>query len=498
MNESTLNYLSVLRPFFAQVSALASESPTLAAQASIYGQLVDHMYIQLSVLPLLKKETLILLNKALQILEGQFERYVTASDHTVADEVAIRELVLQVITLTESGDPLHFDQCLQRLVRLQNKLLFVDDQGVTQCAKSLVSIEAEYSSKVLKAVREQTALAEQNISDESEAWNTRHYNESDLRDFIVSSFADEIGLNIEESGFISGGFSKFTVGLKVSANKSLPSELILRGDAGDAFGGASVTEEYSLLKTLYKLGVNVVEPLALEKSGKVFGSPFMLMAKKPGELIGHMFNLPGPNSKLCGDIAAALASIHKIPLDVLDGKLSGSTDRSSDKISAWLDESYSAWQPLNLSSAVFETAFSWLRENVAINDTVDRALVHGDFGLNNLLIHQGEISSILDWEFAHIGNPAYDLGYFYFMAEDMGSWDQFLQAYQQAGCDVPSESQLNYHILLAATRLGVMACQAEVAFSSGLQTGLSGMAVTSGHFSDRSIERIAGVLDRVL
>ncbi len=35
-------------------------------------------------------------------------------------------------------------------------------------------------------------------------------------------------------------------------------------------------------------------------------------------------------------------------------------------------------------------------------------IVHGDFGPQNLLVHDGAISALIDWEFAHLGQPVED------------------------------------------------------------------------------------------
>lgn len=37
-------------------------------------------------------------------------------------------------------------------------------------------------------------------------------------------------------------------------------------------------------------------------------------------------------------------------------------------------------------------------------------LVHGDFNPTNILIHEGKVSGVLDWEFAHAGSPYMDIG----------------------------------------------------------------------------------------
>jgi tRNA A-37 threonylcarbamoyl transferase component Bud32 len=38
-------------------------------------------------------------------------------------------------------------------------------------------------------------------------------------------------------------------------------------------------------------------------------------------------------------------------------------------------------------------------------------IVHGDFGPQNVLIDQGRISALVDWEFAHLGEPITDLAW---------------------------------------------------------------------------------------
>jgi hypothetical protein len=40
----------------------------------------------------------------------------------------------------------------------------------------------------------------------------------------------------------------------------------------------------------------------------------------------------------------------------------------------------------------------------------EHQLVHGDFNPGNILIHDGKVSGILDWEYAHSGTPYMDIG----------------------------------------------------------------------------------------
>jgi hypothetical protein len=80
----------------------------------------------------------------------------------------------------------------------------------------------------------------------------------------------------------------------------------------------------------------------------------------------------------------------------------------------------------------------------------------------------------------------------------LDSWEAFLQAYGEAGGCVPDQEQLDYNILLAATRLGVMTCQSIAEFTSGQKPGLAGAVVIGSFFYENTIIRISRALDRVL
>jgi aminoglycoside phosphotransferase (APT) family kinase protein len=54
----------------------------------------------------------------------------------------------------------------------------------------------------------------------------------------------------------------------------------------------------------------------------------------------------------------------------------------------------------------------WLPANVPTDDTT--AIVHGDYRLANVMLHQAEprIIAVLDWELATLGHPLADVAYF--------------------------------------------------------------------------------------
>lgn len=494
MNTTDLNYLSELRLFFSQLMQSQGDDPGLTAKAGVYGQLVDHMIVEHTSLGQQAKRSIGSIVELLTDVEKELPELLAAS----GSNDFLAELVAELGHKCNEADVAEFDHCLELLLKLQTELVNLNSDLTNHHVDKILQIEKDYNQATLDLYEKQSrvALDKSTNAEGTEVWNNWSYDPDKLEKFVIQSFPDEKNLKIKNTSFISGGYSKLTMSIGLSDTDEIPSNLILRADANATYGGASVIQEYELLDTLFKQEVNVPRPLVLEESGNVFGTPFFLMEKKPGQLIGHMFNLPGKNPDLNEEIAKFLATIHQVPLEVLGDNVSNVAGINSSKVTEWLEEGYKAWQSLGLSSPTFEAAFAWLFDNAAMNDNASRSLVHGDFGLNNILIDAGRVSCILDWEFAHIGNPAYDLGYFYFMAQDLGSWEEFLVAYNNAGCVLPDDEQLYYSILFGATRLGVMATQARTSFVTGAQNGLSVAAVHSGHFYERSIKRVSFALEQ--
>jgi aminoglycoside phosphotransferase (APT) family kinase protein len=365
---------------------------------------------------------------------------------------------------------------------------------VAQLCKQLVQIEYDYSRKLNAALR---AARTPDPGVKAGAAHVKEYDEDALRHFIVAQYPEEGDIRIVKSRFLSGGHSKYTMVIELEGNRALASSLVLRADAGAGFGGSSVIEEYRLLKILHEHGAQVPTPIAIEPSGEVFGSPFLLVEFRPGRSIGHMYILPPPNLVALRDFATQLAKIHNIPLEFFGSATAGADMTIREQALAWIEQSYANWKALNTPGALMETSFRWLRDNVDLYDG-RRTLVHGDFGLHNILVEDDKVSCVLDWEFAHIGNPVYDLGYFRFQAEALGPWEEFLRAYEAAGGIAPAPLQLDFANLFAETRMTVMGRQGEKAYYAGQPLGVPGAINVAAGYRNISDERIATLLNQVM
>ena len=56
-----------------------------------------------------------------------------------------------------------------------------------------------------------------------------------------------------------------------------------------------------------------------------------------------------------------------------------------------------------------ELGIAWCRERLPLERP--RVVTHGDFRIGNLMVDGAGIAAVLDWEFAHIGDPAEDLAW---------------------------------------------------------------------------------------
>jgi aminoglycoside phosphotransferase (APT) family kinase protein len=101
-------------------------------------------------------------------------------------------------------------------------------------------------------------------------------------------------------------------------------------------------------------------------------------------------------------------------------------------------------------------------------------LVHGDFRPANILIDEGRISALLDWELAHLGDTHDDLGWYtcsLYRREHFlnGQWDvdQFLRVWSAATGESVDRPRLHFWQVMSVFRLAVIALTGVKAFCEG-------------------------------
>jgi aminoglycoside phosphotransferase (APT) family kinase protein len=113
----------------------------------------------------------------------------------------------------------------------------------------------------------------------------------------------------------------------------------------------------------------------------------------------------------------------------------------------------------------FELALQWLDDH-APNDPDEPRLVHGDYRNGNLIVGADGLRAVLDWELAHLGDPAEDLGWlcvksWRFGVTDkivggFGDIDSMLRAHAARAGFTVDEDALRYWVVLGTVKWGII------------------------------------------
>jgi aminoglycoside phosphotransferase (APT) family kinase protein len=140
------------------------------------------------------------------------------------------------------------------------------------------------------------------------------------------------------------------------------------------------------------------------------------------------------------------------------------------------------WRASNPNASVpLELAFQWLRQELPRVEGA-AVLVHGDPGFQNMLVEGDELVCLLDWEFAHAGDPAEDLAYCRPTVERVMPWGQFLQDYHAAGGPTIIPARLEYFEIWRTVRNATLGTRMLRDFAEGAVSGLESCAVAVNTF----------------
>jgi aminoglycoside phosphotransferase (APT) family kinase protein len=174
----------------------------------------------------------------------------------------------------------------------------------------------------------------------------------------------------------------------------------------------AVDREFRVLAALNGIGFPVPRPRAYCDDESVIGSEFYLMDKIEGRILIDQ-TLPGWSPEERGSLYASQLEI-LARLHALDPAEIGLADYG--KPGSYFARQIHVWSKQYRSADVSESAsmerlMEWLPENIPDDDLT--TLVHGDYGLNNMVIHPTEprVVAILDWELSTLGHPFADLTY---------------------------------------------------------------------------------------
>ncbi len=238
---------------------------------------------------------------------------------------------------------------------------------------------------------------------------------SELRDSVLAGLRRVVrrtigaGADVANLERLSAGANKETWSFDaVDAGKSVP--LVLRRAVGGTFPQkpheAGLENEATLITLSAAAGVPVPPVHTVLTPGDQLG-PGFITGFIAGETIARRilrddaFASLRPNlARQCGEIIARIHSVEDASLPALRSATPGREVALLAKTYAELDRPY----------PVFDFALRYLRDFVP-TPPKRLTLVHGDFRIGNLIIGPEGVRAVLDWENAHIGDPAEDLAW---------------------------------------------------------------------------------------
>ncbi|MWA03208.1 phosphotransferase [Actinomadura sp. LD22] len=375
-------------------------------------------------------------------------------DAAIADRrrAAARELRTIVGDLTRGTSgrpPADSGELLRLVVEMAGELAMRAHEGDRECAESMRAIARWLVSTDLpevEAIASRSTETGAGNAAEGPAGPPASVTASGLLACVRGHSADpdEI-IAVGDLRRLAGGFSKEMLAATVEHARG-SQEIVIRKVAPGRTAG-TLGGEYATLRFAWEHGVPVPQPLWLDETA--LGTPAFATTMVAGRPLGDVW---GPTERIgrpaVRAAATSLARLHSLDVAVpprtplppmlTPGQILAAIDERRSVIDAAAGEVTAPFVPL------FALVCAWLRAGVPRG--VGRpVLVHGDYGLHNLLFDGDRLSAVLDWERAHLGHAAEDLTYMQPSIEAVGLWEDFLDAYRGAGGPALDAERLSYY-----------------------------------------------------
>jgi len=242
-----------------------------------------------------------------------------------------------------------------------------------------------------------------------------------------------------------GGYSLLMASFTATSSSG-SRQLVLRADP-PADAALTITDrarEWELLSALTAQG-DAPMPAAriADLTGEHLGRPGIVIDFVDGTLLQTRLGTADTASypELAERLATSIAQVHAVD----EAGLPDSLERPASW-DAYVDSLIDKWRAVEAAHAERDPFIRWVAAWLDANrpPPAPLTLVHGEFHAGNVMINaQGEFE-IVDWEFAHIGDPRMDLGWFQqvaaFMPPDLIGADPvaFCDAYCKASGLTPA------------------------------------------------------------
>jgi aminoglycoside phosphotransferase (APT) family kinase protein len=219
---------------------------------------------------------------------------------------------------------------------------------------------------------------------------------------VAEQLGAALGGRVASMRRLSGGASRVTSAFELETRSGEVRSLILQQARGIGLAQPDIQVEAGLLRSARGAGVPVPAVVA---AGAIDGLPpgWLVVERLDGETIPRRIlrdeAFAAARPALTDQTARALAAVHSIdPATVPELPTADPLRHPLEFLDA-----------LNEVRPVLELGVRWLAHGVPPMD--EAVVVHGDFRMGNFLVDRGGLRGVLDWELAHLGDPAEDIGW---------------------------------------------------------------------------------------
>jgi len=292
-----------------------------------------------------------------------------------------------------------------------------------------------------------------------------------LTAFLATELPGATEIRIDELEPVSGGNARRAWRFDLSYDAEdgrfdVPCIMLMQAEAGQLESDPAI--EFRVLDAVSKAGVRAPQALWLDPDGARIGAPTIVMERVTGVTDILALRAPEPakaNRAVALDFAAAAAELH-----AMDWQAAGLDFLHAPTPQSVAGEQIAFWEAQFLKHRmephpIIAGAFAWLKRRQPVAERV--ALVHGDLRLGNFLYEDERVTALLDWEMAHLGDPAEDIAWAYrtlWTPEMHLSLDDFIAHYQRAGGPPVSPENLRFYRLFGEIKHAVISLTAARSF----------------------------------
>jgi aminoglycoside phosphotransferase (APT) family kinase protein len=246
---------------------------------------------------------------------------------------------------------------------------------------------------------------------------------------------------------------------------------VLRMDPLEALTETDRKRELEIMNAVQGL-IPAPKPLWMDDDGSIFGRPAAIMSfvggvTKPSDaglkVSGLGTNLgPRLRSALKGPFLDYLVKLHALDWRTANLPSFSAPEGDPQQAARWSLNFWKKMWDMDMIEHVpiMSYATQWLTDNMP--ETDELVLVHCDYRTGNYLFDEatGEITAVLDWELARIGDFHEDLGWILiqmfgtfedgeFRASDLYGREEFIKAYEAATDRVVNRQTLHYYDVMS-------------------------------------------------